>query len=97
MIHSDGASYDVAAVPFEYTPTPAEPAPAPTPEPSPSRININAASLEELQEIVHIGPDRAQQIIHLRPFTSLDQLTAISGIGPARLQDIKDEGKAYVE
>ena len=93
VIHSDGASYDVAAVPFEYTPTPTEPAPTP----SPGRININTASFEQLQEIVHIGPARAEDIIRLRPFSSLDGLSRVTGIGPARLRDIKDEGKAYVE
>ncbi len=63
----------------------------------PENININTASLEGLQEIVHIGESRAQEIIELRPFYSLDELTRVTGIGDARLEDIKDEGKAYVE
>jgi len=60
-------------------------------------VNINTASIADLQLIIHIGPDRAQQIIDLRPFDSLDGLLQVSGIGPARLQDIKDQGIAYVE
>ncbi|RQD75971.1 MAG: hypothetical protein D5R97_05270 [Candidatus Syntrophonatronum acetioxidans] len=60
-------------------------------DPLPTRVNINTASFEELQEIFHIGEAWAQEVIELRPFTSLDQLTQVSGIGPARLQDIKDE------
>ncbi len=96
VIYSDGASYDIAAIPFTYVPE--EPDPEEPVEPVvPENININTASLEELQEIVHIGPDRAQEISNLRPFTSLDGLTQVTGIGPSRLQDIKDEGKAYVE
>jgi competence ComEA-like helix-hairpin-helix protein len=73
-----------------------------TSEPSPDpgligSVNINTASFEDLQLIIHIGPDRAQEIIDLRPFSSLNQLTQVSGIGASRLQDIIDEGIAYVE
>ena len=60
-------------------------------------VNINKASYEELQEIIHVGPSRAEAIISHRSFTSLDGLTRVSGISPARLQDIKDEGIAYVD
>lgn len=78
-----------------------EPTPTPTPEPttpSPSgSININTASFEELQEIIHIGDSRAKAIIDGRPWTSLSQLTRISGISDNRLNDIREEGKAYVE
>jgi len=86
----------------DTTPRPAPdpgyvPVPEPGPEPVLGRVNINTASLEELQEIVHIGPARAEEIIRLRPFSSVDGLTRVTGIGPARLQDIKDEGRAYVE
>lgn len=59
-------------------------------------ININTASLQELQEIVHIGPARAQELIDLRPFNSVDDLTRIKGIGKARLDDIKAQGRACV-
>lgn len=60
-------------------------------------IDINGASFVELQEIIHIGPDRAQHIIDLRriqPFRSVDDLIRVDGIGPARLADIKAQGKA---
>ncbi|MFP4173002.1 MAG: amidase family protein [Candidatus Hydrogenedentota bacterium] len=63
----------------------------------PERVNINTAPLEELTRIRHIGPTRAEQVIELRPFDSLDQLTRIDGIGPAALRDIVEEGVAYVE
>ena len=66
-------------------------------EPPPERINVNTASLEELQRIVHIGPERAEELIRHRPYTSLDQLTRIEGLGPGRIQDIKDQGLAGVE
>jgi competence ComEA-like helix-hairpin-helix protein len=59
-------------------------------------VNINTASLEELQRIIHIGPDRATEIIQLRPFSSVDSLERVTGIGPSRLSDIKREGIAAV-
>lgn len=57
-------------------------------------IDINSASLDEVQEIIHIGPARAEQLIDLRPFNSVDDLKRISGIGDARIADIKAEGIA---
>jgi competence protein ComEC len=70
--------------------------PPPTP-PQPSCIDVNRAGLVELQEIIHIGPVRAYEIIDLRriqPFQSVDDLIRVDGIGPARLGDIKAQGKA---
>ncbi len=60
-------------------------------------ININTADMQRLQDIIHISEARARQLIALRPFHSLDQLSRISGIGSARLQEIKNQGLAYVE
>ncbi|OWZ84115.1 stalk domain-containing protein [Natranaerobius trueperi] len=60
-------------------------------------VNINTASKEELQEITHISETRAEEIKESRPFDSLDQLTQIHGIADQRLEDIKEEGTAYVE
>ncbi len=59
-------------------------------------IDINSADSEQVQEIIHIGPERAQDVIDLRPFRSIDELTKINGIGPARLQDIKDQAMACI-
>ncbi len=59
-----------------------------------SCININTASAREVQSIIHIGPARAQDVIDLRPFQSVDDLDRINGIGPARITDIKSEGIA---
>lgn len=66
-------------------------------EVSPVRVDINSADIDRLQEIIHISERRAQELITLRPFDTLDQLTRITGIGPARLQDIKDQGLAHVK
>jgi DNA uptake protein ComE-like DNA-binding protein len=42
------------------------------------------------------GDKRALELISLRPFSSLDDLARIKGIGPARIEDIKKQGLAYV-
>ncbi|MEI3605347.1 MBL fold metallo-hydrolase [Pseudogracilibacillus sp. SE30717A] len=57
-------------------------------------IDINTASKNELMEITQIGEARADELITLRPFQSIDELTKIDGIGEARLKDIKQQGKA---
>ncbi|MDV2581991.1 MBL fold metallo-hydrolase [Alkalibacillus haloalkaliphilus] len=59
-------------------------------------INLNTASNEELQSIVHIGPDRAAEIIDLRPFDAVSEMTQVYGIGDGRLGDIKSEDEACV-
>lgn len=55
-------------------------------------VDINAASFEALQAIPHIGPERARTIMAMRPLDSLDELTALDGIGPKRLQRIREHG-----
>lgn len=69
-------------------------APTPTAQLPAGCVDINTASFEDLQQIIHIGPDRAQEIINKRPFSSVDGLNAVTGIGPSRLADIKQEGLA---
>ncbi|GAE29668.1 MBL fold metallo-hydrolase [Alkalihalobacillus hemicellulosilyticus] len=59
-------------------------------------ININEATIELLQEINHIGEERAETLIELRPFESMEDLIRINGIGDGRLADIINEGIACV-
>ncbi|WP_026909235.1 MBL fold metallo-hydrolase [Paucisalibacillus globulus] len=59
-----------------------------------SCVNINTASYEEVQQIKHIGPERAQDLIDLRPYNSVEDLDRIKGIGPARIKDILAQGVA---
>ncbi|WP_165215696.1 ComEA family DNA-binding protein [Schaalia sp. ZJ1691] len=58
-------------------------------------VNINAASVEQLQELDGVGPALAQRIVNFRKsngrFTSVDQLDEVSGIGPAVLDKIRPE------
>lgn len=60
------------------------------------KIDINTAPLEKLVKIIHIGEIRALELISLRPFSSLDELTKIKGIGEARVKDIKEQGLAWI-
>lgn len=60
------------------------------------QIDINSASQEELDRIIHIGPERAGQIVRLRPFALVDDLIRVKGIGPVRLDEIKAQGLACV-
>src|SRR5699024_1341883 len=57
-------------------------------------ININQATKYYVQQIKHIGPERAEDLIKQRPYSSVDDLTKINGIGPARIEDIKEQGLA---
>jgi beta-lactamase superfamily II metal-dependent hydrolase len=78
---------------------PAQLEPSPPPSPAVQCVDINRASIEELRHIVHIDIERAQQIVQLRgqrPFTRVDELTRVRGIGDARLRDIKAQGLACV-
>ena len=60
-------------------------------------IDINTASLEELDKIYGVGPTIAQRIIETRPFTSVDDLIRVKGIGEKTLQKIKEQGLACVK
>jgi len=61
------------------------------------QVNINLASLEDLDSIYGIGPAKAQAIINARPFSSLDDLIRVSGIGEIVLQDILAQGLACLD
>ena len=97
---ASGARIGTAPAPAPETNNQESSQPAPsTPEPELSGcVNINTASLEDLQQIIHIGPTRANEIISLRPFSSLNDMGRINGIavGGVRLNEIKAQGLACV-
>jgi competence ComEA-like helix-hairpin-helix protein len=63
---------------------------------SADKIDINTATLSQLDELIGIGPKYAQAIIDARPYSSVDDLLKIKGIGEKTLQKIKDQGLACV-
>lgn len=56
-------------------------------------INLNSASAAELQQVPGIGPSTADKILEMRKsygaFKSVDDLLAIKGIGPKRLDRMR--------
>ena len=56
-------------------------------------ININTAGSEQLQLVPGIGPVTAQKILQMRKsygsFKSVDDLMAVRGIGPKRLEKMR--------
>jgi competence protein ComEA len=56
-------------------------------------ISINSASATQLEELPGIGPVLAERIVSHRtsngPFTSIDQLGNVSGIGDSVLEQIR--------
>jgi competence protein ComEC len=54
-----------------------------------SCVDLNTAERSELRNIIHMEESRIDQLINLRPFSSINQLTKINGIGAKRLEDIQ--------
>lgn len=63
---------------------------------NPGQININSASLSELDKLDGIGEVKAQAIIEGRPYSSLEDLLNVKGIGNITLQKIKVQNLACV-
>ena len=57
-------------------------------------MNLNTATAEDLDALPGVGPVTAAAIIAWRdangPFGSVDQLGEVDGIGPARLDKLRD-------
>jgi competence protein ComEA len=57
-------------------------------------ININSATEADLETLPSVGPVLAQRIVDYRtangPFATVDDIDAVSGIGPATLEDLRD-------
>lgn len=62
-------------------------------KPPAAPVNLNTATSEELQTVPGIGPATAEKILQMRKnygaFKSVDDLLAIKGIGPKRLEKMR--------
>ncbi|MCX6092168.1 MAG: helix-hairpin-helix domain-containing protein [Candidatus Bipolaricaulota bacterium] len=60
----------------------------------PKKIDVNAASAAELTELPGIGPVLAARILAYRAehgtFRTLDELTAVKGIGPSTVEGLRE-------
>ncbi|OBG11735.1 hypothetical protein A5765_16635 [Mycolicibacterium celeriflavum] len=63
-------------------------------KPSGEKVNLNTATVEQLETLPGIGPVTAAAIVAWRDangrFTSVDQLGDVDGIGPARLDKLRN-------
>jgi competence protein ComEA len=61
-------------------------------------IDINTADARTLERLPGIGPKTAEAIIRYReqegPFRCVEDLLSVKGIGPAKLEAIKDQVQA---
>lgn len=57
-------------------------------------VDVNTASAAALEQLPGVGPATAQAIVAHReahgPFASVDDLEAVRGIGPAKLEALRD-------
>lgn len=90
----DGEQIVVGVDVPQLPPPPPSSGSAPGSPPAPtSRVDLNTATQEQLEALPGIGPVTATAILSWRtengPFTSVDQLLEVSGIGDATLADIE--------
>ncbi len=56
-------------------------------------VNINSADVAALDTLPGIGPSTAEKIVEYRetngPFATIDEITSVSGIGPAKFEQIQ--------
>ena len=93
---------------LEFSPSPANvsggnAATSPTTAPAqpssncqPGQVDINTASDEQLMTIIHIGATRVVELKSRRPYSSIEGLDNISGIGEVRMAEIRAQGVACV-
>lgn len=59
------------------------------------RVHLNQATAEQLQGLPGVGPALSARIVDYRtehgPFSSVDQLTAVKGVGEAKLAKFKSQ------
>ena len=86
----DEDHWHVPAAGEAFTPLPQSATGAGTSE----KIDVNSATVEQLKTLPNVGDVRAQAIATYRdangPFENIEDLTEVSGIGPATMDSIRD-------
>lgn len=98
---SDGQQLHILPSGAAPPPAPGEPAPASDNSSSPggiasgSGVSLNSATAEELMELKGVGEVTAHAIVAYREehggFKDVEELLEVSGIGPAKLEQLKDQ------
>ncbi len=57
---------------------------------SDTRVNLNTGTMAELEALPGIGPKTAEIIIQARPIKNLEALGAVRGIGPKKIEALRD-------
>lgn len=61
---------------------------------APARVDLNSANVAALDTLPGVGPSTAAKIVADReangPFTSVDDLQRVAGIGPKRIEEIRE-------
>lgn len=92
-----GESQQSEPIPSSGETGPALPSSSPSTVPSPDdgRVNLNTAGVAQLDAVKGIGPAIAQRIVDHRnrngPFSSVDDLLDVPGIGPKTLTKMRDQ------
>lgn len=55
-----------------------------------ARVDINTADVATLETLPGVGRTTAEAIVKTRPFASVNDLERVPGIGPSRLEDLRD-------
>jgi competence protein ComEA len=55
-----------------------------------AKVNLNSATEAELDTLPGVGPSTAQKIIAARPFTDIEELKDVSGIGDVTFAKLKE-------
>lgn len=89
--HAPRRPVTTTSTPVESPSSPTEPG---TPPSTQATVNLNTATVDQLDMLPGIGPATAKAIVAHRsrkgPFSRLDDLLAIDGIGPKKLDGIRD-------
>lgn len=54
-----------------------------------NKVNINTATISELDELPNVGPSTAEKIILSRPYSSIEELKNVDGIGDKTYEELK--------